>query len=105
MAKRALDDAHRLIPDELVPTLPKLYETQHEDDPIAGVKLFTPDSSFTWYIVEYDADELLCFGLTIGFERELGYFSLKELQEVRGPLGLPIERDLYFQPTPVSKCQ
>ena len=29
---------------------------------------------------------------------ELGYFSLKEMQEVRGPLGLPIELDLYFEP-------
>ena len=23
---------------------------------------------------------------------------LKELEEVRGPMGLPIERDLYFRP-------
>lgn len=28
---------------------------------------------------------------------ELGYFSLKELQETRGPMGLQIERDLYFE--------
>jgi len=33
-----------------------------------------------------------------GIEVELGYFSLKELQEVRGPLGLSIERDLYYEP-------
>ena len=37
-------------------------------------------------------------GLVSGFEVELGYFSLKEMQEVRGPLGLPIERDLYYEP-------
>ena len=29
-----------------------------------------------------------------GFEKELGYFSLRELESARGPLGLPIERDL-----------
>ena len=28
----------------------------------------------------------------------MGYFSLKELQEVNGPMGLPIERVLYYQP-------
>jgi len=28
----------------------------------------------------------------------LGYFSLSELQSVKGPLGLPIERDLHFEP-------
>jgi hypothetical protein len=34
----------------------------------------------------------------VGFEVELGYFSLKELKEARGPVELPIERDLYFEP-------
>ena len=29
----------------------------------------------------------------------LGYFLLSELAQARGPLGLPIERDLHFQPT------
>jgi hypothetical protein len=29
---------------------------------------------------------------------ELGYFSLKELHEVRGPLGFQIERDLQIEP-------
>ena len=42
------------------------------------------------------------FGLVCGMERELGYFSLAELQSVRGPLGLRVERDLYFTPTPMS---
>jgi len=29
---------------------------------------------------------------------ELGWVSLKELATVRGKLGLPVERDLYFKP-------
>jgi len=33
----------------------------------------------------------------------LGYFSLNELQSIRGPLGRPIERDLYFTPGPISE--
>lgn len=32
-------------------------------------------------------------------EPELGYVSLSELATVRGPLGLPLERDLYVTPT------
>jgi hypothetical protein len=36
------------------------------------------------------------FGLVQGFEEELGYFTLRELQEARGPLGLAIERDMHF---------
>ena len=31
-------------------------------------------------------------------EKELGYFSLSELRLVRGPLRLPVERDLYWKP-------
>lgn len=45
----------------------------------------------------------LCFGLVDGHEREFGYFSLDELLAMRGPMGLRIERDLYFEPCPLSK--
>jgi len=38
------------------------------------------------------------FGLVSRFEVELGYFPLKEMQEARGEMGLPIERDLDFEP-------
>jgi hypothetical protein len=38
------------------------------------------------------------FGLVSGFEVELGFFTLSELKEQRGSLGLPIERDLHFEP-------
>jgi hypothetical protein len=98
-------NAHDLIPETLRPQLPRLYATQNQQDPVAQIKLFTPDSSWTWYIVEFDPDERLCFGLVICHERELGYFSLAELEDVRGPMRLRIERDLYFQPTPVSECR
>ncbi len=93
------------MPDEIAKTIPPLYATQDEDDPIARLKLFTPDSSFTWFVVEYDPDDRLCFGLVVGQERELGYFSLDELESIRGPLGLPIERDLYWTPCPISQCK
>ena len=64
----------------------------------AKVKFFTPDSSWTWYATEFDGKDMF-FGLVMGFEKELGYFSLSELQKVRGKLGLPIERDKFFEPT------
>ena len=96
--------AYLLMPEKIAKDIPKLYETENVEDPIAHVKLFTPDSSWTWWIMEADPEERLCFGLVIGNERELGYFSLRELEEVRGPLGLPIERDLHWRPTPLSKC-
>jgi hypothetical protein len=60
------------------------------------VKFFIPDASWSWYVLEYDRDERLCFGYVEGFEGELGYFSLAELESVRGGLGLRIERDIAF---------
>ncbi len=73
-------------------------------DPLLRIKLFTPDSSWTWYIVEFDPTERRCFGLVIGHEREFGYFMLDELKEIRGNLNLPVERDLHFKPKPTSEC-
>jgi hypothetical protein len=57
----------------------------------------SPAAHPTWYASEFDGEDLF-FGLVSGFEVELGYFSLKELKEVKGPMGLPIERDLYYEP-------
>ena len=68
---------------------------------VVQTKFFTPDSSWTWYPLEFDGDRTF-FGLVVGFEVEIGYFDLVELESVRGPWGLPIERDRWFQPTPLS---
>jgi len=66
----------------------------------AWVKFFTPDANWTWYATEAqpEGEDFIFFGLVDGAEKELGYFSLSELQGVRGPMGLPIERDAYWCP-------
>jgi len=93
----------KLITEEIKRLLPKLYEQDGKGyDAIAYVKFFTPDSNWTWYVTEFDGKDIF-FGLVDGFEKELGYFSLKELQSVKGPLGLKIERDLYFVPTKLEE--
>ena len=78
-------------------------------------KFFTPDAGWTWYAIEgspvdkngyYDTDkekvDFVFFGLVAGLEVELGYFSLSELKSIRGKYGLPVERDLSFEPTQLS---
>ena len=89
----------QLLPKSVRKALPPLGDGI---DPIARVKFFYPDFSWTWYAVEFDGDDLF-FGLVDGFEKELGYFRLSELMENRGKLGLPIERDRFFKPTPLSE--
>lgn len=94
----------KLMTKELAQTLPGLYETdEQETNAVAKVKWFTPDAQWSWYLTEYDAESGLCFGLVDGLERELGYFSQKEIEAVRGPLGLPVERDKFFEPKPLHE--
>ena len=93
----------KLIPHTLLEEIPNLYETEDVKDPICHIKLFTPDSNWTWYITEFSKeDNDTCFGYVVGLESELGYFSLSEIESVRGSLGLPVERDLHFTPTLLS---
>lgn len=87
-----------LLPDDVRARLPKLYANEALGMAApAVVKFFTPDASWTWYASEFDGEDLL-FGLVIGHVAEFGYFSLSELEGVRGPLGLPVERALDFAP-------
>ena len=82
--------------------LPSLYHNEDHPNPLVMIKLFTPDSAWRWFLMEYDGDDTL-FGLVAGLETEFGYVSLRELQSVTGPMGLHIERDLWFRPTPVRE--
>lgn len=69
-------------------------------DPAPVVKLFTPDAGATWLLTEIAPDDHdhahgLC-DLGLGMP-EIGWVSLQEIAALRGRLGLPVERDLYFQ--------
>ena len=89
-----------LIPKSILENIPDLYETERSLNPICQITLFTPDSNFTWYIIEISKDDKsTCYGYVVGFESELGYFSLKEIESIKGALGLGVERDLSFKPT------
>jgi hypothetical protein len=64
------------------------------------IKVFTPDAGATWLLTEIDPDdEDLAFGLCdLGLAApELGYVRISELAQVRGRLGLFIERDEHFK--------
>ena len=98
----------KLLTKEILRKLPRLYST--ENTPLAGktvvCKFFTPDANWTWFVIEGEeqADgNVIFFGWVVGLEREFGYFTLRELESVRGPLGLPVERDLFFKPRPLKE--
>lgn len=72
------------------------------------VKFFTPWTNWTWYATEGSKTEdgdWRFFGLVRGHETELGYFLLSELESVRGPFGLKIERDMHFHDKTLAQAQ
>jgi hypothetical protein len=75
-------------------------------DPFPVLKLFTPDAAMTWLLAAIDPDDCdLAYGLCdagLGCP-EVGNVSLEEIASLRGRHGLPVERDLYFDPDkPIS---
>jgi hypothetical protein len=111
-SKRAANDKIRgmkLLTQEIRRKLPPLYAQDGKGGKaVVYTKYFMPSSDWTWYASEGepvtdDSDsgrevDFRFFGLVDGHCKELGYFVLSELEEVRGPMGLPIERDLYWKP-------
>ncbi len=90
---------------------PELHERllangrQRDVDHLPVAKFFNPLGAATWLATELDEDGDTLFGLADpGFDcPELGSFSLTEMASVRLPLGLGIERDLWFEGTfPIS---
>lgn len=94
-----IQPAMKLLTQELLKKLPPLgHSIKSKEEPQAIVKWFTPDSNFTWYVAEYNPENGMCWGLVDGFAKEFGYFMLDEIQSLKGPLKLPVERDWSFDP-------
>lgn len=94
----------KLLTQKILQQLPALYATENQKDPMVICKFFYVDFPWTWYAIEFDGEDIF-YGFVDGDFPELGYFSLSELTAVRGKLGLPIERDLDFQPCRLSQLR
>jgi len=92
----------KLLTKEIEKRLPPLYATEKVpvEEKVAQAKFFGPWGNLTFYAVEYDPNQREFFGLVVnGTEHELTYFTLAQLEAIRGPYGLGIERDRDFRPT------
>ncbi len=88
----------KLLTKEIEAKLSKNIGNATKDKPY--LKLFNPVGSATWLISEYHEEDRTFFGLCdlgMGYP-ELGYVSLEELESLRLPFGLTIERDIHFEP-------
>jgi hypothetical protein len=117
-----MNNPMKLMTKAIEKSLPPLYSQEKVADPMVRVKFFNPTGGQTWGATEGSAvcpehgnfdcgscpkpwRDFMFFGwVTFGDGYgELGYFSLQELAKVRGRFGLGIERDLYFDPVPLSE--
>lgn len=65
-------------------------------DHVPVVKFFNPFGAGVWLATELDDDGDIMFGLADIGCPELGSWSLSELETIRLPFGMGIERDLLF---------
>lgn len=97
-----------LMTKEIIKNLPPVYATDGYDKKEVAIKFFTPDANWTWYVFEgtdLGNGDFEFFGLVDGLEPELGYFTLNQLKEIRGKMGLPVERDRHFTGTYNTKTK
>jgi len=93
----------KLITDKLIQRFKEQGDTAEmkAENITVIAKFFCPWGAATWFATDYYPEENLCFGyanLGDDSSAELGYFSIEELESLRGPLGLRVERDLYWSP-------
>jgi len=94
-----------LLPTELREELPKLYAQEKTEDPLVYLKFFFPAGRWTWFVTEGEerGQDFLFYGYVIGLDKEWGYFTLKQLEEINIQ-NLTVERDLYFKQETFSRC-
>lgn len=105
--KRDEQQAMELIPDDLAQKIPPMDEVDEEfmDTPLAAyVYLYQPDGPFEWYITNYDGNDtawVLALNPFTG-DWEHGPISLNEIREIRGALGLRVEREEFVNPVKLT---
>lgn len=89
----------KLFTKAILNALPQLYANDEKsaDETKVPLKLFNPCGAQTWYITEYSPEENLAYGLCdLGYGGEMGYISIEELESLKLPFGLKIERDISW---------
>lgn len=90
----------KLITPELIERFKEVGDQSEIDNPIVIAKFFDPVGSASWYATYYNPETNICSGYVTGLAfDEWGAFSIDELESVKRPLGLSIERDLHFEET------
>ena len=94
----------KLLTKEITKKAQKQYDRGSDiNNQMVVAKFFDPMGSWKWYLMNLAEDGDYAWGIVKGFEVEMGSFSMNELQNVKLPFGLGIERDMYFEPIKASE--
>lgn len=77
----------------------KQYSMGSDFNQMVVAKFFNPCGAGTWYLMNQDPEDTnYLWGIVSLHAVEMGSFSLSDLKEYRGPMGIGIERDKFFKP-------
>ena len=96
----------KLLTKELLEKFNEVGRQEEVKDPLVIAKFFNPTGAGTRYATEDNPQSKNFFGYISIFgdwNDEWGYFSLAELENYRGKLGLGIERGINFISRPFSQ--
>ena len=76
----------------------KQFDEGSDMEQMVVAKYFDPVGSWKWFLMNMDKDGDYCWGIVEGNAVEMGSFSMRELEGIKRPFGLGIERDTMFKP-------
>ena len=95
----------KLLTKEIKTKAEKQYDKGSDMDQEVVAKFFNPIGQGTWYLMNKSPEDSYCWGIVDWMALEVGSFDIKELEETELPMGMKIERDLYFSPKPLSEIK
>jgi hypothetical protein len=93
----------KLLTKSITEKATKQYDRGSDMEQMVVAKFFNPVGSWTWYLMNMAENGDYCWGIVDGHAVEMGSFSIKELEDLQLPLGMKIERDLYFEPVKANE--
>ena len=88
----------KLMTKEIQKKAEKQYDLGSDMEQMVVAKFFDPMGSWKWFLMNKHKDDNYCWGIVKGISVEVGSFNIEELQNLKLPFGMAVERDLYFEP-------
>src|SRR4051794_6574811 len=95
------------FPEALLAQVPRLGAMEGQTDPMVWALLVNPVSGWQWYIIELEplATDTICRVYEVGWDAQLTYFNLSDLELHAAQVGAPNAFDTNFVPCRLSEVR